>query len=397
MCLHAFRTQSAGTRGKNLRPPAGWIKSGRTREQSLRKPSSEDTAGIAYGEVHPPRDCDSDGRAVRLLARGSFPTASPETLAPVVDFSPAVVKRLSEAGAGMGEVQIAILWNDASPPELTCEGPSGAVLDEDNRGSPSGGAYAAAPGSAGGWASGGVAAATWPAGRAPAGRYKVYLAGPRKSGPEPTAFVCAVRASVGVEQFSAAADGGGPKKLIYEFVQRPPGGASPWRRAAGDGAAAALLALGLVLGLTGVRLGAPNAGAALAVAVLAAAACGFLVGAGADGLWDLFGRSDAAARGCRIGAWLVLGAGLGCVMQGVARGAPAWRGPAAGVVGGLLGAGLREGSSFLLPPLAARWRGRRGSASAWGWSSGRSPSCSPRGRPGRLRRAAPTCTFPRDG
>jgi ribosomal protein S27E len=127
-------------------------------------------------------------------------------------------RRLAEAGAKSGDVQISLMWNNMNDLDLHCvdtkgeeiyyghkQAASGGELDVDRNANPP---FTSRP----------VENIYWPRGSAPAGLYRVYVNHyANRGGVDPTTYTVRVIVSGRTRTFNGSIRSGEPKRFIYEF------------------------------------------------------------------------------------------------------------------------------------------------------------------------------------
>ena len=127
-------------------------------------------------------------------------------------------RRLAEAGAKTGDVQISLMWNNVNDLDLHCADPKGEEIFYGHKLAASGGELDVDRNAGGPQTATPVENIYWPRGAAPAGAYRVYVNHFRNhGGADPTAFT--VRSIVGgkPQQFNGFIRHGETKRQIHEF------------------------------------------------------------------------------------------------------------------------------------------------------------------------------------
>ena len=132
------------------------------------------------------------------------------------DFS----RRLEQAGAKSGDVQISLMWNNVNDLDLHCVDPQDEVIYYGHRRSASGGeldidmnairqSLTAHP----------VENIYWPASRSPSGTYKVYVNHfANRGAPDPTPFAVRILVRGKTMQFTGAIRYGERLKFVHKFT-----------------------------------------------------------------------------------------------------------------------------------------------------------------------------------
>jgi hypothetical protein len=279
-------------------------------------------------------------------------------------FSNELSDRLEKAGAKTGDVQVSLAWNNTNDLDLHCVDPAGEEVFFNHRRSASGGEmdidmnyrepYQEHP----------VENIYWGAGKAPLGRYQVFVDYFANHGAaRPTQFLCGwiVRGKKTEMRGSIAPDDG--KKKIGEFQVLPLGQAAAatvtWQGRWTAAAWTALLALGFSLALVmgqnrylGKPMVTPRQAAVVVVGALAA---GAVAGGVANTLYEALLHQPWLASCGRLIGWVLLGGMLGCGMSFFVPNLPRVRAALAGIVGGLAGAAAFGFLGWLLGDLPAPW------------------------------------------
>lgn len=131
-------------------------------------------------------------------------------------------RRLAEAGAKTGDVQISLMWNNLNDLDLHCVDPKGEEIFYGHKRAVSGGELDVDRNAGDPYTTKPVENIYWPRGGAPAGTYRVYVnhyAG--HGGMDPTAFTVRVIVGGRTQQFSGSIRHGEPKRFIHEFRLGP--------------------------------------------------------------------------------------------------------------------------------------------------------------------------------
>jgi hypothetical protein len=232
-------------------------------------------------------------------------------------FSAEMTRRLQEAGAKTGEVEIALSWQNQNDLDLHVIDPSGAQIFFQQRKSPSGGELdvdrnadcaflTSTP----------VEHVVWPAGSAPLGQYKVQVWHYKNCGSgDPTPYTVETKVDGKIESFSGSIQFGDSPQTVTVFTREPP---PPPPAPPGLGAAIARIMGWLIFGaLVGCAEGLVRKSAT----ALRNAAMGGAIGGAVGGLvFEIIARllvpmglSDAFCRGLGmvilgacIGLWIVI-------------------------------------------------------------------------------------------
>ena len=196
------------------------------------------------------------------FARGNVGQRLDDRVTPVLLFRSDITRRLERAGAKQGDIQISLAWNNRNDLDLWCVDPnnekifyghnvvrSGGELDVDrNAHLP----YDPEP----------IEHIYWPAGRAPAGRYKVYVDFYDRHSPEDaTPYRLEVYIRGQVHRVSGIIERRDPTRLAYTFTLNKSGavmGLLPpefWRSVVLMGLWAGLVGVALAAGLVAAQAG----------------------------------------------------------------------------------------------------------------------------------------------
>jgi hypothetical protein len=200
----------------------------------------------------------------------------------------------------------------------------------------------------------------WPAGKAPWGRYEVFVTYFANNGAsDPTNFLCGWIVRGVKTQVRGAISAGNAKRKVGEFVLAPP--PFNWRDPLTAALWMSLLTIGFSLSLVmgqnsylGKSLLSP--GQAVRV-ILGAAAAGIVAGGVADLLFEALTRSESLASVGRLVGWVFLGAVVGPGMSYFVPNLPRFRAAIAGAAGGLVGGLAFECLVHALGNVPARFAG----------------------------------------
>jgi hypothetical protein len=273
----------------------------------------------------------------------------------VLVFRSDLTRRLENAGGRTGDVEIILAWNNKNDLDLSCTDPNGEYIFYGHKRSRSGGELDVDQNVAEPFTSEPVENIYWPFGRAPRGRYQVWVDyyGPH-GGPEPTYYRCTILEHGRIHTVTGSVTHAQIRqpKIVYEFDTS---------RAVvpGDGLWPAILRGMLVTGLWAMLLGTLLAlalaggqqwlwlrryrqplmsGRRLGTIVLWGALMGLTAGALGQLLFSLIGcyLSEWPILAGRACGWALLGLIVG---YGLAQRVPNLPGTAAGIVG-LIGGAL---------------------------------------------------------
>lgn len=170
----------------------------------------------------PPEPEVSDSDEVVVDPEIDRPTSSWDPERQVSVLAEDLQERLAVAGAGSGEVQISLMWNNINDLDLHCEDPNGELIYFRHRLSRSGGRLDVDRNASAPLTDRPVENIYWAQGRAPAGTYRVFVHHYRNYGaPDPTSFLVRIITRGQVMQFTGSVSLGSPRKPIHEFVLEP--------------------------------------------------------------------------------------------------------------------------------------------------------------------------------
>jgi hypothetical protein len=156
--------------------------------------------------------------------------AAPPVLANIMGKAPApppaeFAQRLELAGGKSGDVQVTLIWFNVNDLDLHCIDPSGEEIFYAHRRSRSGGALDVDMNANGPSTSRPVENIYWPQGKAPQGKYRVYINHyANHGGFDPTDYKVSVLAGGVRKEYTGKISNRQPKRLICEFDASPASG-----------------------------------------------------------------------------------------------------------------------------------------------------------------------------
>lgn len=131
-------------------------------------------------------------------------------------------QRLEKAGAKSGDVQVTLIWFNVNDLDLHCVEPSGVEIFYARRTSPSGGMLDVDMNAGFGRTDRPVENIFWPKGRAPLGKYKVYVNHySNNGGRDPSEYKVSILVGSDRKEYSGTISRFQPKRLIAEFDVSP--------------------------------------------------------------------------------------------------------------------------------------------------------------------------------
>jgi hypothetical protein len=183
------------------------------------KPALPDLAVAVPKAPAPPPPIDL--AAVRTVAPPASPTApkiAPTAVAEAPPPPPDFQQRLDKAGAKSGDVQVSLLWNNVNDLDLHCVDPRGEEVYYNHVRSASGGRLDVDANGGGPSTRTPVENIFWPRGKAPKGRYKVYVVHYAAQGAaDPTRYKVNVLAGGKRNEYSGQISSGDGRRFICEF------------------------------------------------------------------------------------------------------------------------------------------------------------------------------------
>lgn len=135
---------------------------------------------------------------------------------------PEFAKRLQQAGAKSGDVQISLLWSNVNDLDLYCIEPGGDTIYYGRRFSRTGGELDIDRNAGFQFTNSPIENIYWPKGRAPQGKYQVYVHHyANHGGADPTAYKVNILAGGRRQEYEGEISSFQPKRLICEFEVQP--------------------------------------------------------------------------------------------------------------------------------------------------------------------------------
>lgn len=306
------------------------------------------------------------GEPLLLLLRFPSQGSDSAAIAPVLVFNTEFNRRLEREGAKSGDVQLSLMWNNYNDLDLHCIDPRGEEIFYRHKRSRSRGELDVDMNAGGRQSNKPVENIYWPKGKAPTGKYRVFVNHFKNQGDaDPTVFTVGVTEHGRSQEFSGQISSGEPKRLIYEFdVSVPPQDTldSSFKRSVlVIGFWTALLAIGLsfalVVGQNSVlrrALVTKRQGILLTIGALIA---GTVSGSASQLLFTFVAQVHFLLTAGQVLGWALLGSLLGLGMAMFIPNLQRRSATIAGAVGGFIGAIAFLSGANTLGELAGRLLG----------------------------------------